>query len=226
MSIADEQREFYEALFREHGNSPRALSYRDRETQYERFERLTRVFGDEQPPFRVHEIGCGLGHLGEFLESRFPGVEYSGSDISETFVEHCRRRFPGGNFQLRDVTSEPPRDRYDFILLSGAFNPRLGTPPAEWQRFVFSMLEAMYRMADKGLAANFLSTYHDPDRTREDLHYQDPQELTDFVVRTLSRHYALDAAGPLYEYSLVVYRPDYVESRHAGEAFRRYFHRG
>jgi cyclopropane fatty-acyl-phospholipid synthase-like methyltransferase len=223
MTIADEQRRFYEDLYARHGNSPRSLAYRDRETQYERFERLCRLFERERESFTIHEVGCGLGHLGEFLERRYPEAVYSGSDISPKFVEHCRNRFPDREFHLRDVSAGPVDERYDFLATSGLFNPRLQTPPAEWQRFVFTILEAMYRMAIKGLAVNFLTTYHDPDHASADMHYQDPRELSDFVVSRLSRHFSLDAAGPLYEYTLCVYRPEYVRSFYEDAAFARYF---
>jgi SAM-dependent methyltransferase len=223
MTIADRQRRFYERLFARHGDSPRALSYRDRETQFERFERLGRLFGRESGRFTVHEVGCGLGHFGEFLAERFPAAVYSGSDISPQFVERCRARFPESDFRVRDPTTGPAEDRYDFVTTSGMFNPRRETPPDAWRGFIFAMLEAMYGMAGKGIGANFLTTYHDADRTDPDLHYQDPRELTDFAVERLSRHYAIDAAGPLYEYTLVVLRPEYVHRFYDEAAFAHYF---
>jgi SAM-dependent methyltransferase len=226
MTIVEQQRRFYEDLFRKHGDSPRALSYRDSETQYERFERLARLFEQERERISVHEVGCGLGHFGDFLRDRYPHVAYSGCDISEAFVDHCRRRFPEAKFHLHDITERLPEERYDFVTLSGAFNPRLQTPPEEWQAFIHAMLRAMYSLATKGVGANFLTTYHDPDHTDSTLHYQDPASLTDFVVRRLSRHYLIDAGGPLYEYTLLVYRPRYVKALYPGAAFSRYFHGG
>jgi len=222
VSSPDNQREFYRRLWAQHGDDPRALGHRDRATQAERFARLARVFGRERR-FSVHELGCGLGHFGEYLAAEHSGAEYSGSDLVEEFLEVCRRRHPQGRFHLRDVTAQLPAERYDFVTQSGAFNGRLDAEPAAWQAFIERALRAMYAMARCGIASNFLSRYCDPERMRPELHYQDPAQLTDFVVRELSRHYEIDSGGPLYEFTLRVYRPEYVRRAYGAPEFDRYF---
>lgn len=223
MKIAERQRRFYEELYRRHGDSPAALSYRDRETQFERFARLARLFEGEQGAFSVHEVGCGLGHFGDYLTEHHPRAAYSGSDICPEFVARCAERHPASAFFLRDVARELPGERYDFVTQSGMFNPRLDSDPAEWREFVFGMLDAMYALTRKGIAANFLSSYHDAERAQDSLHYQEPAQVIDHVARRLSRHWEIDAAGPLYEFTLRVYRPDHVRARYGGDSFRRYF---
>ncbi|WP_194869379.1 class I SAM-dependent methyltransferase [Myxococcus sp. AB025B] len=223
MDIAEEQRAFYGALLDQYGDDPRALSHRDQATQYERFHRLARVFEHEQVPFSVHEIGCGMGHFGEFLERHHSGALYSGSDVHPSFAEACARKFPRGGFHTRDIVASLPPERYDFLTLSGTFNVRLSATPEAWRGFVQGMLRAMYAMCTRGFAVNFLTTFHDPEYTRAELHYEPPGALLDFVVGQLSRFWELDAAGPLYEYTLRVYRPEHVRARHADPAFTRYF---
>ncbi|AGC47648.1 hypothetical protein MYSTI_06375 [Myxococcus stipitatus DSM 14675] len=223
MDIAEEQRAFYGALLDQYGDDPRSLSHRDQATQYERFHRLARVFEGESGPFSVHEIGCGLGHFGEYLQHHHPQARYSGSDVHPSFTEACARKFPQGAFHTRDIVAALPPERYDYLTLSGTFNVRLSASPAEWRGFVEGMLGAMYALCTKGFSVNFLTTFHDPEFTREELYYQPPGALLDFVVGKLSRFWELDAAGPLYEYTLRVYRPEYVRTRHADDAFARYF---
>ncbi|WP_338864182.1 class I SAM-dependent methyltransferase [Myxococcus stipitatus] len=223
MDIAEEQRAFYSALLDQFGDDPRSLSHRDQATQYERFHRLARLFEGESGPISVHEIGCGLGHFGEFLQQHHPKALFSGSDIHPSFTESCARKFPQGTFHSRNVVEVLPPERYDFLTLSGTFNVPLSASPEAWQGFVEGMLGAMYAMCTKGFAVNFLTTFHDPEFTRKELYYQPPGELLNFVVGKLSRFWELDAAGPLYEYTLRVYRPEYVRARHTDEAFTRYF---
>jgi trans-aconitate methyltransferase len=98
-------------LYRRHGDDPRSLSHNDPVTQRERFQRIARCFDDMEDGFTVHEIGCGLGHFGQFLAERYPGALYSGSEICEEFAEHCRRLFPDGSFHVRDISSKLPDDR-------------------------------------------------------------------------------------------------------------------
>ncbi|HZI14225.1 MAG TPA: class I SAM-dependent methyltransferase [Myxococcus sp.] len=223
MDIADEQAAFYGALLEQYGDDPRSLSHRDQATQYERFHRLARVFEGETGPFTVHEVGCGMGHFGEFLQQHHPRALYSGSDVHPAFPEACARKFPQGRFHTRDIVAVLPEERYDYLTLSGTFNVRLSATPEAWRGFVQGMLGAMYALCTRGFAVNFLTTYHDPGYTRAELHYQPPGELLDFVVGKLSRFWELDAGGPLYEYTLRVYRPEHVQARHADPAFARYF---
>jgi hypothetical protein len=225
VKIADDQRSMYGQLYDRYGNNPQSLFHNDQESQYERFEMLARCFAQEIEVFSVHEIGCALGHFGEFLKARFPQAIFSGSDIYEPFVNACRKRFPHGKFFLRDITEELPDDRYDYVVLCGTFNIPGRISREQWQQFVFSMLTAMYAISGKGIGATFLSTYYDPGRNREDLYYQDEKRLMDFAARNLSRHFELDSMGPLYEYALKVYRPQYVRTLYPQMAFGKYFKR-
>ena len=223
MVIGEEQRRCFQGLYRQYGDDPRSTSHRSRAIQYERYARIAKCFERESGSFRVHDIGCGLGHFGEFLKDRFEQAIYSGSEICEEFVEACRVRFPDHSFQLRNVATQLPDDRYDYVIACGTFNNRLGVSRNEWQNFVFSTLRAMYAMSTRGIAADFLTTYHDPEYARKDLHYQDEKQLMDFVASELSRHAEFDMSGPLYEYTMRAYRPELVRALHRGAEFDRYF---
>jgi hypothetical protein len=187
---------------------------------------LARCFSRERQAFTVHEVGCALGHFGEFLRRAYPLAVFSGSDIYEPFVQECRSRFPGGEFHLRDITETLPSDRYDYVVICGTFNVPGSYPREEWRAFVFTMLRAMFSMARKGMGATFLSSYYDPGRNREDLYYQDEKEVIDFAKRGLTRHVELDAWGPLYEYGLRAYQPAYVRTQYREPAFAKYFKEG
>jgi hypothetical protein len=183
---------------------------------------MARLFAHERAPFTVHEIGCSTGHFGEFLRQHYPQARYSGTDIYAPFVEICRQKFPDGAFFVRDVIAELPTDRYDYVLCT-IFNVPGQTPRDEWQTFIWSMLRTMYSMATRGITTNCLTCYYDPGRNRPDLHYQDEKELMDFTVRHLSRHFVLDELGPLYEYAIHIYHPDYIHVRYPHPAFAKYF---
>jgi len=223
MSLIDQQKEYYQRLLAEHGTSPQALAYRDMETQDERFVRMERLWEHEAGPYLVHEIGCGLGHMGEYIRRQHPLATYSGTDVLDEFVEHCRKTFTPGPFFNRDVIRHPPADRYDFVVLSGTFNGRLETSPAEWQTFIHDMMAAMYRMCTKAIGVNFLTSYADPEFMKGYLHYQPEADIFDYSMRNLSRHVELDMGGPLYEYTLRIYRPEYVRQLYPTPPFDRYF---
>jgi hypothetical protein len=222
-SLADSQRAFYQRLWRDYGDDPRSLSHRDATTQRERFFRLARTFHQQPGAFSVHEVGCGLGHFGEYLETRYPRATYSGTDVCPEFVDACRRKFPGAAFYLRDFRKHDEREQFDFVVLSGTFNPRLGAAPAEWLAFIDGMIHRMFNCCRCGIAVNFLSPYCDADRRDEALHYEDPWRTTAWVIRDLSRHVELDWGGPLFEFTLRIYRPEYARQLYPEAEFDRYF---
>jgi Methyltransferase domain len=120
------------------------------------------LFPGETETFTVHEIGCALGHFGDFLQERFPRAQFSGSEIYEPFVEKCRKRFPQGEFFLRDITETLPPDRYDYVFIgAGTFHIPGTAPRDQWESFIYSMLSAMYAMAKKGIGSTFLTGYAD-----------------------------------------------------------------
>ncbi|MDH3629361.1 MAG: class I SAM-dependent methyltransferase [Acidobacteriota bacterium] len=221
--MRDEQEQHYLELFNKHGDDPQALSYRDGPTQIERFHRLSLAFADMKEPFSVHEVGCGLGHYGDYLKRHHPLATYSGSDIIETFVDHCRERFPDDTFHHRDLVADNVAERYDWVMLSGLFNLKLAQPRDVWQDFVWQMLTEMYRLCRHGIGCNFVTSYVDEGRERSEIFYQDPRTLIDFATRHLSRHVEYDGAGPLYDYTVRIYRPEHIRRDYADAAFDHYF---
>jgi hypothetical protein len=221
-TLSEDMIRIYSASFNEHGDDPKGFLHNDQDSQFERFLMMARLFEHETKPFTVHEIGCSTGHFGQYLCNHYPLAVYSGTDIYQPFVDVCQKKFPSGNFFVRDVIKDPPTERYDYVVCC-IFNLPGNTPRDQWQQFIWSMLQAMYSMADRGVSTTFLTTYYDPGRNRPDLHYQDEKEVMDFAVRNLSRHFVLDAIGPLYEYALRVYRPTYIHSLYPQQAFAKYF---
>jgi SAM-dependent methyltransferase len=53
-----------------------------------------------EPPATLLEVGCGGGYNSELIHSRFPGIEYSGVDISEAMIAIASEHYPGRNFAV------------------------------------------------------------------------------------------------------------------------------
>ncbi|SNT29339.1 class I SAM-dependent methyltransferase [Rhodococcoides kyotonense] len=51
----------------------------------------------------VVDAGCGPGHWTHLLAEQ--GVEIEGVDLSEQFIEHARRQYPGRGFRVGDISA-------------------------------------------------------------------------------------------------------------------------
>lgn len=119
---------------------------------------------------RVLDLGCGLGCLyGHLVGSGWRG-DYTGIDLLGPMVRKAKARFPGVEFERRDILRDPPKRTWDYVLINGVFNHKF--------RDNWAWIEAMVRgalgVAERGVAFNLLDReagWMDPD-----LFYARPQE--------------------------------------------------
>jgi SAM-dependent methyltransferase len=119
----------------------------------------------------VADVGCGLGDLFGFLESRGLTVRYEGYDINPRMLAAARakHRSPRARFSLRDVVASGFPRRYDYVVASGTFNVRVRGHGAYVRRAV----ETMYAACRRAVAFNVLTPIPEghPDREFNDRMY-------------------------------------------------------
>lgn len=196
----------YQALFRKHGDTAHAVQYSDVVSQRKRFRVLSEVSRDLGS---VIDLGCGLGHLCDFLrEDGFKG-RYLGLDFVQEFIDHANSKHekdPAAEFSQFDLNADVlPRD-YDTVMLCGVFNNRMPDNLA----FLESTISKGFDAARRQFAFNVMSTYVDfQDPT---LYYRDPREVFDFCKRNLTRRvtlrhdYLVRDDRPPYEYTVYLYK--------------------
>jgi 2-polyprenyl-3-methyl-5-hydroxy-6-metoxy-1,4-benzoquinol methylase len=60
----------------------------------------------------VLDAGCGQGTLLEMLARRYPSVQLSGSELSETALEACRRQLPNATIYGMDLLKDDVLDEH------------------------------------------------------------------------------------------------------------------
>ncbi len=223
------QKEFYEEKFQRFGEDPRSLGHNDRESQWLRFETLARLFRHEPAGarFSVHEMGCGLAHFNEYLLENKISCSYSGSDICGNFIERARAKFPQASFVLQNMAEEfemmtSAVKGHDYYVASGVFNPSNGRPAQEWEAFLFKAIGNMFRACRKGIAFNLLTSYSHESRRSRELYYSDPKKMFDWCKTNLSRFVNVLEDTPLYEYTVLVYKKEFIRSLYSAP-FDKYF---
>ena len=109
---------WYAEKVQRYGYDHRGLGFRSRFAQERRFEALARL-GDFDGR-RILDVGCGFGDFLPFLEKRGIRPVYTGIDICEPMVRHCRERFPASaaRFVVSDVLQFEPDGTFDYVVAS------------------------------------------------------------------------------------------------------------
>jgi len=108
----------------------------------------------------------------------------------------------------------------DYYIVSGTFNPIEKTPIEEWESFIHRALTNMYHMCRKGVAVNFLTAFSD--YRDNGLYYADAGRLYAWCKENLSRFVRVKEDYPLYEFTLFVYRPEFIASCYP-RGYEKYF---
>ena len=196
----------YQTLLNQHGVSPKSVQHIDQHSQFKRFEVL---FGIDNNPKSVIDIGCGLGDMYQYLLNNNYKGEYLGLDFLPDFIELASKSFkksPKASFKLSDITIDDIPLGYDYILLSGVFNNKL----PDNKQFLLNMLKKMFDSCNKGVAFNAMSTY--VDYQDDNLYYSNPLEVFDFCKQHLTKNvilrhdYVVKENSIPFEYTIYLYK--------------------
>jgi trans-aconitate 2-methyltransferase len=70
---------------------------------------------------RCIDLGCGPGNSTELLLERFPEALVSGLDSSPSMTSKAQERLPGLSFEIADVSTWEPSERFDVIFANAVF---------------------------------------------------------------------------------------------------------
>lgn len=202
----------YEACLRQHGDCARGVDWPDERSARIRYDVMADLIRNSRGS--LLDFGCGAGHFLEHLLAQRIDVDYRGLDISRTFVDLCRSKFPGHTFDCMDVLAGGNKmPAADFIVMNGVLTEKLTLSHADMTQFMHALLRVVFPAARQGIAFNLMSKHVDWER--EDLFHVGHDEIGRFVSAELSRHYVIRADYGLYEYTVYVYHSPNTSWRRA-----------
>jgi len=201
--IEGELRAYYSERQARHGASAEGVGWKSAETQATIFRQLARVI-EARAGFSIADLGCGLGHLHDFLRAEGYDARYTGYDMLAEMVERARALHPGAGAEFRRIAQATEMESADYVVAAGIFNLRYSLSEEEWTAYVLRTLQAMHEKSRVGFAFNALTKYSDPERMSPELHYSDPCFLFDHCKRHFSRNVALLHDYTLYEFTILV----------------------
>lgn len=201
--INDNLKDYYRNRQNQYGLNAQGIGYKTEETQVNIFRQLTKVL-EEKSDFSVNDLGCGFGHLYNFLSHNgFTDFQYTGYDTLGEMIDMARSLHPG-SAQYTTITDANQMMEADYVLAAGIFNLRFTLQEHEWLAYMLKTLQIMYEKSRKGFAFNALTKYSDKEYMREELFYSDPCFLFDYCKRNFSRNVALLHDYTLYEFTIIV----------------------
>lgn len=140
---------YYEDKFKQFGDSPEAVLWKNEDVQKKRFEAMEKVF-DGNKSVEVLDAGCGLGHLYKHLEDKGYQLKYMGIDTNKDFIDTAKDKKI--NVMRMDILdfNKMEVQKWDYILASGIYNLK---DSGNWK---YGM-STLFRKCRKGLAINFLT---------------------------------------------------------------------
>ena len=194
---------YYTKKISEHGPQANGVDWNGKESQYLRFEQLSKVlYGDLNEPLSIIDFGCGYGEYVNYLKQQRLEFEYVGLDISEKMLEVARLYFKGPNMKF--INNIEDCGKNDYLIASGVFNVRQDLSDKDWKHYIESNLTSLKQKNKKGFAFNLLTSYCDNSQMKDYLYYADPLYFFDFCKKKLSNNVALFHDYSLFEFTLVV----------------------
>ena len=220
--IATIQAEYYGKLFEKNGPSLDAVASGKKAYKHLRYERLSKVF-ERDIEFSIHDVGFGVGSYLEYLSIKYSdrNIVYSGSEVTIEFVNYCEEEYPKNKFYNRDLAIRAYKDLYDYLIFGGTFYHIVDSQKEAFSKFIEAILSNAFKMSKKGIAFNFISEF--VDYKYDGLYYQSINSITDYIVNNISRYFTIDHSSPLYEFTVCVYKEEYIKSCYPEKEFHKYY---
>jgi SAM-dependent methyltransferase len=123
----------------------------------------------------VLDVGCGLTHFADYINSYFEGIRYTGIDISAKCVEVAQHLYPERDIQHIDLFNYKTDTTFDIVIANGLFY--LLKNNSEQQ--MYSIVQHLFDLTHFALAFSSLSISDDI-HTNNDEFRADPLLIFDY----------------------------------------------
>jgi len=195
----DRVRRLYDRRVEELGDQVKTVGWSSEESQFMRFDILSRGLGFEGKS--ILDIGCGLGDFVRYAAGRgLTFRKYTGLDISEQLISTAKAKWnkrKDCSFEVGDI--DQLESGSDIVIISGALNLKLADNPS----YIGTMLRKAWKKTNKVLAVNFLSTYVDYENS---LNYHTDPSWAFAECRSISDKVILYDDYPLWEFTIQMHK--------------------
>jgi len=192
---------YYGGKFLKHGDTPRGVDWKDKESQLIRFKSFDHLFMDSKS-FSVLDYGCGKGDLYIYLKNKYKKIKYYGVDLAQEMIDFAEKKF--AKMKNCSFSTEYKKTQPDYCVASGTFTVKHNFSNKEWYEYMLDEIDKLYRSAGKGIGFNLMTSY--VDFKAKHLFYMDPSKMMDQMIRKY-KHVDIVHSYPLYEYTVLIRKP-------------------
>ena len=119
--------------------------------QWKRFSKLMEIGVEDGDT--ILDVGCGVGHMVDYLKEYHYAVEYTGLDINNNAIKIAETRHFRGQEQFLsgNIFEVNLEKKYDWVLASGTFNVDVS------EELMWDILKECDKRTTKGIAFNLLT---------------------------------------------------------------------
>lgn len=166
--------DYYSGLVEKHGVNKKSLGRdRDASSQHTRFGFFADVIKND-PNSSILDVGCGLGHLCDFLRTQGWTGKYTGVDITYKMCECAKKRLPDEVILNVDILDDEFEEKFDYVacIATVQHKPIFDSDPVDYLK---EMIKKLYSLTNKVLVFDVFSNRGD--FFEEDHLYVEPAEL-------------------------------------------------
>lgn len=202
IKILENINHYYTDKIKMHGATPKGVDWNGEESQFIRFEQLSKIINKDI--FSINDIGCGYGKYFEYLQNRFLNFNYYGFDLSQEMIKNAKSLYSNKGGGFMQVDNLKNIEKADYSVASGIFSVKMEHNESEWLSYILATLEEMNEKSIKGFSFNMLTKYSEKEYMRDNLYYADPLFIFDYCKRNFSKQVALLHDYGLYEFTILI----------------------
>lgn len=198
----------YESCFKEYGDSHKGVDAPNLEDHLKRYEVTLQIISKKYENVTILDFGCGTAMLYEYILGTYwkeHVAKYTGLDLGETYINHCKTKFKDIDFYNIDILLNPDIiPNFDYVLLQGVFTEKRELSFDDMWTYFTSLLTVVFKKANIGISFNVMAKAVDWER--EDLFHVPMDLLAKFLTTNISRNFVIRNDYGLYEYTVYVYK--------------------
>ena len=196
----------YEECLRMYGDTHKGVDWPNAKDLAKRYKVMLDLVHKTEEDKTLLDFGCGASHFYQYIiEQDVQTLNYVGLDASQAFVDLSKSKYPDNQYICLDVLAEPEKlQYYDYVVMNGVFTEKRQLTFDDMYEYLRKILTIVFSKTRRGISFNLMSKQVDWER--DDLFHMPIGELTNFLAKSLSRHYTIRNDYGLYEYTVYVYK--------------------